>query len=219
MTTENPQDPQSELLESLQQYLQQTDFAHLAAVDQPDLTTLFTDLAGLKSEVKAESRQFKATLDTLSEALSVLTADNQALAAQLSSAAERLQQQRRETERAVLLELVDIYDRLSEGYRVLQNYRPVDSLFNHSKKQDVRFIESFGKGQEITLKRLEQLLQRRRVYPLECLGKPFDARTMTTLDIGQDPQLENGIVLEELRKGFLFEDQVLRLAEVKVNKL
>jgi len=31
--------------------------------------------------------------------------------------------------------------------------------------------------------------------------------------------VNNGIVLEELRTGFMFEDQVLRLAEVKVNKL
>lgn len=216
MTTETPQ---NELLASLQQYLQQTDFAHLKAQDQPDLTTLFTDLAGLKTEVKAESRQFKATLDALSEALTSLKTDNQALTAELAAAAERLQQHRREVERGLLLEIVDIYDRLNEGYRVLQNYRPVDALFNHSKKQDVRFIESFGKGQEITLKRLEQLLQRRRVYAIECVGKPFDARTMTTLDIGHDPQCENGIVLEELRKGFLCDDQVLRLAEVKVNKL
>lgn len=216
MTNEIQQD---ELLVSLQQYLQQSDFAHLQAQDQPDLTTLFTDLAGLKTEVKAESRQFKATLDALSEALNTLKTDNQSLTDELAAAAERLQQHRREVERGLLLEVVDIYDRLSEGYRVLQNYRPVDALFNHSKKQDVRFIESFGKGQEITLKRLEQLLQRRRVYAIECVGKPFDARTMTTLDIGRDPQCENGIVLEELRKGFLFEDQVLRLAEVKVNKL
>ena len=216
MTTENPH---NELLTSLEQYLQETDFAHLTEIEQPDLTTLFTDLAGLKSEVKAESRQFKATLDSLNAALETLKTDNQTLAEQLSTANQRMQQQRRELERAVLLEVVDIYDRLSEGYRMLQNYKPVDALFNHSKKQDVRFIEGFGKGQEITLKRLEQLLQRRRVYPIDCLGKSFDAHSMTTLDVGQDPKQENGIVLEELRKGFLFEDQVLRLAEVKVNKL
>lgn len=216
MTTENPQ---NDLLTSLEQYLQQTDFAHLTSVEQPDLTALFTDLAGLKSEVKAESRQFKATLDGLNEALEILKIDNQSLAEQLAAANQRLQQQRRELEQAVFLEVVDIYDRLSEGYRMLQNYRPIDALFNHSKKQDVRFIEGFTKGQDITLKRFEQLLQRRRVYPIDCVGKPFDARCMTTLDIGQDPKLESGIVLEELRKGFLFEDQVLRLAEVKVNKL
>jgi molecular chaperone GrpE len=211
--------PQNALLTSLQHYLEQTDFSHLTAVEQPDLTALFSDLAGLKSEVKAESRQFKATLETLGEALATLQADNQALRDELAAGAERLQQQRHEVQGAMLLDIIDIYDRLSEGYRTLQNYRPVNGLFKHSKPQDVRFIESFGKGQEITLKRFEQWLHRRRVYPIDCVGKLFDAHSMTTLEIGHDPELENGIVLEELRKGFLFENQILRLAEVKVNKL
>jgi len=41
---------------------------------------------------------------------------------------------------------------------------------------------------------------------------------MTAVEIAHDAKLDNGIVIEELRKGFLFGDQVLRLAEVKVNK-
>lgn len=216
MTTETPQ---SELFAALEQHLQETDYAHLTAVEQPDLSTLFTDLSGLKSEVKAESRLFKSTLDLLSIAVESLKTDNQSLTNELTTTGERMLQQQRELERAVLLDVVDIYDRLSAGYRMLQNYRPLNALFRHSKKQDVRFIESFSKGQEITLKRLEQLLQRRRITVLNCEGLPFDARTMTTIDIGQNPKFGNGIVLEELRKGFLFEDQVLRLAEVKVNKL
>jgi len=216
MTSETPQ---NELFNTLQQYLQDTDFNHLTAIDQPDLTTLFSNLAGLKSEVKAESRHFKTTLETLTEALAMLKADNQTLRDELSAAAERQQQQRHNDQRTLFLDIIDIYDRLSDGYRTLQNYRPSLSLFNQSKKTDRQFIESFGKGQEITLKRFEQWLQRRQVYPLECVGKPFDPHTMTTLEIGHDPQHKNGTVLEELRKGFLFEKQILRLAEVKVNKL
>lgn len=216
MSTEPQQDP---LLAALHDYLQETDFAHLTAIDQPDLTTLFSDLAGLKTEIKAESRQFKASLDTLNTAVEALTVDNQSLATELAAATDRAQRQRRELERDMLLELIDIYDRFSEGYQALQNYKPVDSLFNHSKKEDVRFIQSFSKGQEITLKRLEQLLQRHRVQIIDCVGKPFDAHTMSTVDIGRDPQFANGIVLEELHKGFLFAGEVLRLAEVKVNKL
>jgi Molecular chaperone GrpE (heat shock protein) len=215
----NADTEQDSLLTALRNYLQETDFAHLTAIDQPDLTTLFSDLAGLKTEVKAESRQFKGALDTLNIALETLTADNRSLAAELVLANERAQQQRLNVEHDMLLEWIDIYDRFSEAHRALQNYKPIDSLFNHSKKQDVQFIQSVSKGQEITLKRLEQLLQRHRVQALDCVGKPFDAHTMSTVDIDSNPKLANGVVLEELRKGFLFGSEVLRLAEVKVNKL
>ena len=42
---------------------------------------------------------------------------------------------------------------------------------------------------------------------------------MTAVETAQNTQLATGIVLDELRTGFLYNDQVLRLAEVKVNKL
>ena len=70
----------------------------------------------------------------------------------------------------------------------------------------------------MTLKRFEQLLQRHNVQAIDCIGKLLDPCTMSAVEIDRNPKLENGIVIEELRKGFLFEGNVLRLAEVKVNK-
>ncbi|CAA9889273.1 Protein GrpE [Candidatus Methylobacter favarea] len=207
------------LLEEFQSYLEQTDLAHALSAEQPDLTTLLSEMAGLKSEVKAESRHFKTTLDTLSNALTTLQADHKVLADGLAIHSERLQKMRSETLRTVLLDIVDIYDRLTAGFGVLQNYQPVSSLFSHSRKQDVRFIKAFKKGQSITLTRFEQLLQRHNVHAIDCVGKLLDPLTMSAVEISQDPTLANGIVIEELRKGFLFEENVLRLAEVKVNKL
>jgi len=207
------------LLEEFQAYLEQTDLAHILSAEQPDLSTLLGEMAGLKSEVKAESRHFKTTLDTLSSSLTTLQTDNKALADELALHGERLQQMRNETLYAVMLEAVDIYDRLSAGFEVLQNYQPVSSLFSHSKKQDVRYIKSFKEGQSMTLKRFEQLLQRHNVQTIDCIGKLLDPCTMSAVEIDRNPKLENGIVIEELRKGFLFEGKVLRLAEVKVNKL
>ncbi|MFI3154647.1 MAG: nucleotide exchange factor GrpE [Methylococcaceae bacterium] len=206
------------LLEEFQSYLEHAELEQMPGA-QPDLHTLLGEMAGLKAEVKAESRHFKSTLDTLSGALVSVQADNKALTDQLAAHGAHLQQQRSEVLKAVLLDIVDIYDRLAVGYGMLQKYHPVASLFRHSKKQDVDFIESFKEGQAMTLKRFEQLLQRHRVYPIECVGKTLDPRTMSAVEIANDATLDNGIVLEELRKGFLFEDQVLRLAEVKVNKL
>lgn len=207
------------LLEEFQTYLEQTDLVQALSAEQPDLSTLLSEMAGLKSEVKAEARHFKTTLDTLSDALTTLQTDNKALADELGAHNERLQQVRSETLRTALLEIVDIYDRLTVGFGILQNYNPVSSLFGHSAKQDIRFIESFKEGQSMTLKRFEQLLQRHQVYAIDCVGKLLDPRIMSAVEIGLDPKLDNGIVIEELRKGFLFEENVLRLAEVKVNKL
>ncbi|MFA6072298.1 MAG: nucleotide exchange factor GrpE [Janthinobacterium sp.] len=207
------------LLEEFQAYLEQTDLALTLSTEQPDLSTLLSEMAGLKSEVKAESRHFKTTLDTLSNALTTMETDNKALAGELATHGEQLQQMRSETLRTVLLDIVDIYDRLSVGFGVLENYQPVSSLFNHSKKQDIRFIKSFKEGQSITLKRFEQLLRRHNVQAIDCIGKPLDPRTMSAVEIDHNPKLENGIVIEELRKGFIFDNNVLRLAEVKVNKL
>ncbi len=207
------------LLEEFQTYLEQTNLDQAYSDSQPDLHTLLSEMAGLKTEVKAESRHFKSTLDTLGEALAALQADNKSLSDELALHGAHLQQQRNEILRPLLLDVVDVYDRLTVGFGMLQNYHPVASLFGHSKKQDVDFIGSFKEGQMITLRRFEQLLQRHRVLPIECIGKMLDPRLMAAVEVAHNAKLDNGIVVEELRKGFLFEDQVLRLAEVKVNKL
>lgn len=208
----------SELLENFRDYLERSNLEQSAVREQVDLSTLLAEMAGLKTEVKAESRQFKNTLDTLSEALASVQDDNKVLSAELAQHGERLEQQQREITRAMLLEIVDIYDRLATGLALLENYRPVRSLFKRSRDKDVRFINSFKEGQMMTVRRFEQLLQRYQVRTIECVGKLLNPVTMTAVVTGHDPKLENGIVLEELRKGFLFQDKVLRLAEVKVNK-
>lgn len=209
----------NELLEDFRNYLEQSRLEPFTAQEQPDLHTLLSEMAGLKTEVKAESRQFKSTLDTLSSALATVQEDNRTLAAELASHAERMEQQQRQIMRTVLLDIVEIYDRLTAGLESLQNYRPVSSLFKRSRDQDIRFIRHFKEGQAMTVRRFEQLLQQYQVRPIDCAGQLFDPVTMNAIETGYDPKLENGIVLEELRKGFLFQDQVLRLAEVKVNKI
>ena len=56
-------DPQkSRLLEEFQLFLEQADLSSEKPDIEPDLNTLLIEMAGLKSEVKAESRQFKQTL-------------------------------------------------------------------------------------------------------------------------------------------------------------
>ena len=71
----------------------------------------------------------------------------------------------------------------------------------------------------MTLRRFEQLLHEHQVKAIECVGKLLDPMSMKAVETASDADIDNGMVLEELRKGFLYQDQVLRLAEVKVNKI
>ncbi len=213
-------DPQKQqLLEEFAGYLERSGFNDDDFKHQPDLHTLLTEMVGLKTEVKAESRHMKTMLDQFSVSLETLRNDNQTLAQQLHSYKERLAEQKRDTERKMLMEILDVYDRLTAGLQVLQNYRPVDALFNHSKKQDIRFIKSLREGQQMSVQRLEQVLQSHQVRAIETQGKILDPQTMTAVATVSNEKLLQGMVVEELRKGFYYGDDLLRLAEVKVNKL
>jgi molecular chaperone GrpE len=205
MTTESQR---SELLEDFQNFLEQSNLDPLATSEQPDLNTLLSEMTGLKTEVKAESRQYKNTLDTLSSALT-----------SVQNANETLEKQQHEIMQTVFLDIIDVYDRLTAGVDILQKYRPVASLFKRSRVKDIGFIKRFKEGQIMTVRRYEQLFQRYQIQAIDCVGKLLDPTSMNAIETGQNPNLENGIVLEEIRKGFLFQDQVLRLAEVKVNKI
>jgi molecular chaperone GrpE len=208
--------PKNRLLEEFQSYLDSVDLTQLANEQPPDLNSLLSELASLKSEVKAESRQFKNTLEALTGAVAILQTDNTVLATELALHDNYLQQQRKTLLRSIIMDIVDLYDRLEVGLAALQNHKPIASFF--VKKQDDRFINSVKEGQVITLKRLDNLLQRYQVLPIDCVGKALDPHTMNAVEIAHDPKVANGTVVEELRKGFLFENEVLRLAEVKVNK-
>jgi len=205
----------NQLLEQFQSYLEQTNIEAVITAEQPDLHTLLSEMVGLKTEVKTQARQFKNTLDTLNSALATVQDDNKLLATNLLES----RQQQDEIQRTLLLEFIDIYDKLKIGSELLQHYSPVKSLFKSSRKRDVKVIKQFQQGQNMSLRRFEQLLQRYQVNAIECVGQMFDPIKMNAVETANDQSVVNGMVLEELQTGFVYKDQVLRLAEVKVNKV
>jgi len=204
-----------QLLEQFQSYLEQSRVETVIANEQPDLNTLLTEMVELKTEVKTEARQFKNTLDLLSSALETVQQDNKTLSEKMLEA----QQQQDEMKRAMLLEFIEIYDRLSAGATLFQDYRPVKTLFKRSRNKDIKVIKQFQQGQNMSLKRFQQLLQSYQVRVIDCVGQSFDPKRMKVVETATVNKVENAVVLEELLTGFLYKDKVLRLAEVKVNKI
>ena len=70
----------------------------------------------------------------------------------------------------------------------------------------------------MTLRRLDQVLLERRVVPAQVAGLPFDPRLARAVATAADSSVVEGIVIKEVRAGFLWDDHVLRTAEVIVSK-
>ena len=183
---------------------------------QTDLFSLFTELATLKNEVRLESRQVKTALDEFRAVFDILQTSH----GQLNEALERLraaqQAQRRTLLQPLLLELLELYERLEAGLQAVRGYRR--SWLSWLCRREKALIEAIGTGQEISLRRLEQLLNSQNVTAIEVTGKPLDPHSMRAAEVDQRSDVDSGIVTEELRKGFTWEGELLRLAEVKVNK-
>lgn len=70
---------------------------------------------------------------------------------------------------------------------------------------------------EMVHKRFIKVLSERGVKPIDALGKKFDAHLHEAF-LSRESDKEEGTVLEELQKGYILHDRVLRHTKVKVAK-
>jgi len=180
----------------------------------PDLFTLLAEVAALKNEVKLESRNFKSALDEFRGLYAALREANTRLADEQARCREQAHLLEQQTQRELLLDLLDLRDRLQAGHDQAVRFR-AGRLGGRSA---VRFVASMAEGIAMNLRRLDETLARRGVRPLAALGQPFDPHTMRAAELADDPTQAKGLVVGELRKGFHYQDQLLRSAEVVVNR-
>ena len=76
--------------------------------------------------------------------------------------------------------------------------------------------ESILTGTRVIHQRLTDLLQAQGVVPYDSAGQPFDPALHEAVAVSQNAQTPSGIVLDELRHGYRWGDEVLRPARVRV---
>lgn len=72
-------------------------------------------------------------------------------------------------------------------------------------------------GVEMTLKKMKKILEKNGVSPVESLFKPLDPERHIVVSREERDDLEEHTVVEEIRKGYLFRDRVIRPSMVKVS--
>ena len=69
----------------------------------------------------------------------------------------------------------------------------------------------------LLLRQLLEILKHNGVVPYESIGKPFNPQEHEALgEIAVDEEEKNNIILEELQKGYMMHERVLRPAKVKI---
>jgi len=77
-------------------------------------------------------------------------------------------------------------------------------------------VQAVRQGVDLTVRQLREVLQAVGVRPMECRGVPFDPVRHEAVSRGPAPGVADGLVAEEYRRGYLFREQVLRPAMVRV---
>lgn len=77
--------------------------------------------------------------------------------------------------------------------------------------------EGFVEGISMVYRQLKDALKAQGVEEIECVGKTFDP-TVHHAVMQVEEDMESNTVTEELQKGYMLKDKVIRPAMVKVNK-
>ena len=188
--------------------------------DEPTATTdlyaVLVELAGLRTEVRTESRLVKDALDQFRGVFETLQASHSTLRQELDRARAEARDEGRAALRPLLLEVIDLRDRLTAALKLAAGVRQhwADRLLGRSAAGG----EAWQEGLRMTVRRIDQVLLDRRVVAVPVIGQPFDARGARVVGTAPDSSVPEGSVIEEARTGFMWDDQVLRTAEVIVSK-
>lgn len=181
-----------------------------------DLRTLLAEMAALKNEVRLQARQFKTALEEVNAQSEALRAQSDRLGRELERAHDQAAQTQRQAERALLLGIIDLRDRLQAGADSAARRRP--AFLSRLVPGERRFAQSLGAGLALTLQRADELLHTHRVRAIPAAGQPLDPTRMRAVGVESLPGAPDGLVVREITRGFLHGGELLRTAEVIVNK-
>jgi molecular chaperone GrpE len=104
-----------------------------------------------------------------------------------------------EGKRAIILSLLDIIDDMEKALHWVSNEK-----------------QPFAKGVRIINQKLLALLEAHGVLPFESVGTAFNHDRHEAVAMAEHEDLEPGTIVDELRRGYLWNNELLRSAQVRV---
>ncbi len=102
----------------------------------------------------------------------------------------------------LLIQLLEVVDELELAVKTAQTTNSAKTL---------------TEGVQMTLKRLRKVLEQEGVSPIESEGKPFDPLKHNAVATVERDDVEGCVVVEEVKKGYVMKDKVIRPCIAKVS--
>lgn len=184
--------------------------------EKPDLYSFYQELCVLRNELRVGGRRNQEVLTRFGESLS----DFQKIIADIQSRLCQVDKEKGEGEllsrKRLFIPLVDVLERM-ERLKERLSAPPRKTLF----KSDTNWRNAwnaFKDGYDITYSYLDSLLKKEGITRIETVGMPFDPAYMTAIAVEHTTRHPINQVIEEIAPGFLYKEEIIKLAEVKIAK-
>jgi molecular chaperone GrpE len=101
---------------------------------------------------------------------------------------------------------------------VLQAHDHLNKVMEDEKCCSLDPVNKLCKGIEMIFTEFNKLFKSEQMTVMQTVGKPYDPMKHEVLGIDDGDESNDGLVTQELSKGFMFCDKVLKPAKVKIAK-
>lgn len=185
--------------------------------EPPDLYSFYEELCILRGEVRKDARRNHDAFTRFNDALS----DFHTMVKPLTPSARQIKKEDSKQDpvdgashRELFMSLVELLERVKRIEIKLS--KPPETGFFSSRKKWLAEWKTLLQGIVIMRDHFEQLLRGHGVTAIHTLSRPFDPAYMKAVEVVASRSIEPNTVVEESAGGYLYNDQVIKFAEVKV---
>lgn len=103
--------------------------------------------------------------------------------------------------------------------KIMEQLLPVLDNFDRALDtgRETKDLDSLIKGLDMIFRQFDQVLEQEGLQKMNTIGEPFNPEFHQAIMQVESEEYEEGIVVEEVQKGYMLKDRVLRPAMVKVS--
>lgn len=103
--------------------------------------------------------------------------------------------------------------------KLIEQLLPIVDNFERAMEssRESKDLDALIKGLEMTFRQLDQLFEREGLEPIPAVGHPFNPELHQAIMQVESDEHDEGIIVEEVQKGYKLKDKVVRPSMVKVS--